>query len=282
MAWVDRAGNATVIAAESRTYRWPRLSPDGTKVLVSVDAGSDQSIWIYDRPRETWMLLTTAEGGTTPLWTPDGTAVVYGRFPGIYSTSANGGGEAELLLTREFPNAPTSWTPDGETLVFIELHPVTGGDIWALPLGGQPTLVFGTPADELFPRPSPGGRWLTYTSDETGREEVYVRAYDGSGGAVLVSRNGGSKPIWSTVGDELFYWAEDRMMVVDVEVDMGFKAGPPDVLFEGQYSEGSGTIFDVAPDGQGFLILQDAEQGSLSLNIVQNWVSELERLLPSD
>ena len=282
LAWVDRAGDATVIAAESRAYRWPHLSPDGTKVLVNVGDGSDQSIWIYDRPRETWMLLPTTEGGTTPMWTLDGTGVVFTRSSDIYSTPADGSGEAILLLTREFPGAPTSWTPDGQTLVLIEINPVTDGDIWAWPLDGSPTLVLGTPADERSPSLSPGGRWLAYTSDETGREEVYVRAFDGSGGAVPVSRNGGSKPNWSPVGDELFYWAEDRMMVVAAETEPVFKAGPPDVVFEGQYSEGLGTIFDIAPDGQGFLILQDAEQGALSLNIIQNWFSELERLLPSN
>ena len=103
LAWVDRAGDATVIAAESRTYRWPHLSADGTKVLVNVGAGSDQSIWIYDRPRETWMLLTTAEGGTTPMWTLDGTGVVFTRSSDIYSTPADGSGEAILLAISEFP-----------------------------------------------------------------------------------------------------------------------------------------------------------------------------------
>ena len=281
LVWVDRDGQSIPLTDERRSYVWPRLSPDGTQVAVVIEEGGDQGIWIYDRQRRTRTRLSTTEGGSIPLWTRDGTRVAFSRSRGVYSTPADGSGEAEALFTRDFPVGLTSWSPDGRTLAFVENHPATGADIWVWPGEGDPVPVMTSASNEGSARFSPGGRWLAYNSDETGRGEVYVQAYPGPGRRVPISTDGGTEPMWSADGRELFYRNGDRMMVVVVETQPGFKADIPRVLFEGRYSfYGVFQTYGVSPDGQGFLMMQDADHSRLSLNIVQNWFEELKRLVP--
>ena len=282
LVWVDRDGQSIPLTGERRNYIWPVLSPDGTQVAVIIGEGGDQSIWIYDRQRRTRTRLSSTEGGQTPLWTPDGTRVAFRRSRSVYSTPADGSGEAEALFTtRDFPFGPSSWSPDGQTLAFVEVNPATGADIWVWPGEGDPVPVMTSDAEERFAQFSPGGRWLAYGSDETGRDEVYVQAYPGPGRRVPISTDGGTEPLWSADGRELFYRNGDRMMVVVVETQPGFKADTPRVLFEGRYSSYEpGLTYGVSPDGQGFLMMQAAEHSRLSLNIVQNWHQELLERVP--
>lgn len=173
LVWVDRDGQSIPLTGERRSYIWSVLSPDGTQVAVVIGEGGDESIWIYDRQRRTRTRLSTTEGGSTPLWTPDGTRVAFERSRSVYSTPADGSGEAEALFTtRDFPVGLSSWSPDGQTLAFVEVNPATGADIWVWPGVGDPVPVMTSAADEGSAQFSPGGRWLAYGSDETGRDEV--------------------------------------------------------------------------------------------------------------
>jgi Tol biopolymer transport system component len=183
---------------------------------------------------------------------------------------------------------PSSSSPDGQALAYIEIRPETNWDIGVLRLGDsapemQPFLQ--TEFSEGAPAFSPDGRWLAYTSDESGRTEVYVQPYPGPGGKWQISTQGGTEPAWNPQGGELFYRSGERMMAVEVTTEGTFSAGAPRILFEGPYVPTPVTFpnYDVSPDGQRFLMLKAGEQGQTAtqINVVQNWFEELKQRVPA-
>jgi eukaryotic-like serine/threonine-protein kinase len=188
------------------------------------------------------------------------------------------------LTTSEYTEAPTSWSPDGKLLCFVESNPTAGGsEISVLRLGDRKAQPFlRTPFNESAPRFSPDGRWLAYISDESGRWEIYVQPYPGPGGKWQISTEGGTEPVWNRNGRELFYRRGDKMMAVDITTQSSFSAGNPRVLFEGRYALTPLTFpnYDVSPDGQRFLMLKPSEQAGAAptqINVVLNWFEELKR-----
>jgi Tol biopolymer transport system component len=206
------------------------------------------------------------------------------------------------LTTSQNIQAPHSFSPDGQLLAFIEVNPSTGYDIWMLRLGndsggsgqvssagsgqGRKALPFlRTAFNESAPHFSPDGRWLTYTSDESGRYEIYVQPYPGPGGKWQISTEGGTEPVWNPNGRELFYRNGDKMMAVDIATQSGFTAGKPRMLFEGRYELASVQVsnYDVSPDGQRFLMIKSSESAGTAptqINVVLNWFEELKRRVP--
>jgi hypothetical protein len=177
---------------------------------------------------------------------------------------------------------PTSWSPDGRTIAFTETNPETEIDIWTLGLNdGNVRPFLKTPSNEAAPRFSPGGHWIAYVSDETGRFEVYVRPYPGPGGKWQISTAGATEPVWSPTGRELFYRSGNRMMTVPVTLAPEFSAGKPVTMFEGLWLPNPANVadYDVSPDGQRFLMLKpaDEDQGARQIVIVQNWFEELKK-----
>ena len=173
-------------------------------------------------------------------------------------------------------------------LAFSEADPTTGFDIWVLGLQGdrKPRPFLQTPANESGPIFSPDGRWVAYLSDESGRQEIYVRPFPGPGGKMQISTEGGTEPMWARNGRELFYRNGDKMMVTAVETQPVFAASKAKLLFEAHY-ETSYNVFerdyDVSPDGQKFLMIKAGEQETAptQLNVVLNWSDELRRLAPA-
>lgn len=177
-------------------------------------------------------------------------------------------------------------SPDGQTLAFHEVNPTTGVDIWILHLADRKVEPFlRTPANEADARFSPDGHWIAYTSDESGREEIYVQPYPGPGGKWQVSTEGGTEPVWNPNGRELFYRTEDKMMAVDVSANSNLTIGKPRTLFQGNYVLSPVHIpnFDVSADGQRFLMVKPSESAEASptqINIVLNWFEELNQKVP--
>ena len=235
LVWVDREGTAAPLIEELADYRYPRLSPDDTRVAVNIGGGAGD-IWTCEIGRPACSRLTF-EGGNLPIWTPDGTRITFSAPAGdedLYWIAADGSGEAELLLERERRQFPTSWSPDGQVLAFSETSVLGRGlDTLFLPRDGEPEDLIVTSFDERSARFSPDGRWLAYYSTESGPRQVYGRPYPGPGGRQLVSIEGGDQPVWSRDGRELFFRNGDRLMVVDVEAGSTFSVGTPHVLFEG-------------------------------------------------
>ena len=139
----------------------------------------------------------------------------------MYWMPIDGSGPAERLCTSGNVQTPISWSPDGSVLAFTEEDPTSGVDVWMLPVGsdGKPQAFLRTPYDERHPMFSPDGRWLAYTSNESGRDEVYVLSYPGPGGKRQISNQGGSQPLWARDGRELFYRNGNRFMAVSVETE---------------------------------------------------------------
>ena len=215
LVWVDREGREEPLALDPGGYERPRVSPDGTRVAVDVSGPEGRDVWTSDVARGTRSILTPDPAADErPLWTLDGERVVFQSdregLSGLFWKAADGRGAVEPLLTVEdAPQVvtPYDWSPDGNELIFHHLAPNTGFDIGVLSMEGerpwQPLL--NSAATETHPALSPDGRWLAYTSDETGQNEVYVERFPDLGNKEQISTGGGRAPVWSPDGSELFY-----------------------------------------------------------------------------
>ncbi len=291
LVWVNRRGEAQVLAAPARAYVFPRLSPDGKQVGVATTEQESQ-VWLYDLSRETLTRFTF--DGTLNLntvWTPDGKRILFQSNkdgpPNVYWQQADGSGGLERLTNSEFVHFPMSMSPDGQFLAYGEINPTTGYDLWVLRLkDGQAQPFLRTPFTESVPQFSPDGHWLAYISNESGRYEVYVQPYPGPGGKWQISTDGGTEPVWNPNGRELFYRDGSKMMSVEISTQTGFTTGKPHMLFEGPYLPSPATTpnYDVSRDGQRFLMLKSSatgEEAATQINVVFNWCEELKRRVPT-
>jgi Tol biopolymer transport system component len=283
LVWVDRQGRATPIVGDTASYGFPRISPDGRRIAVTVTP----DIWVYDLERGNGRRITTDGYNLVPVWNPRGDRITFSAvraqpaaFFDLHSATADRSSPPELLLAAEGRQFPTSWVPDGRGLLFFEAT-AAGENIGVLEDGKARSLLAG-PYTERGAMPSPDGRWLAYGSDESGEHEVYVTRYPGLAGSERVSIHGGRDPVWSRDGRELFYFQGDVLMVVPiVSAEPLLKTGPPRVLFEWRYSQ-SRRGYDVAPDGQRFVMIQLPEVTSSHIHLVLNWFQQLERATPTD
>ena len=286
LVWVSRDGKEQPLAAPPRAYRSPHISPDGRKVAVD----QDHQVWVYELARDT-MTRLTFEGtqNAFPVWIPDSSRIAFQSNKdgptSVFWQKADGSGGLEKLTSSEYIRFPTSWSADGQLLSFGEINPTTGYDIWVLDMKDRKAVPFlRTPFYEIGSL-SPDGRWMAYTSNESGRPEVYVQPYPGPGGKWQISTDGGMDVRWSANGRELTYRNGDKMMAVDITTQPAFSAGKPKMLFEGPYTPSSPNFsyYDVSADGQRFLMLKPVEQaqGVTQINVVQNWFEELKRRVPA-
>ena len=287
LVWVTRDGQEEPLAAPARKYSHPQLSPDGRRVAVEVDEPGSRNIWLYDIGQETPLTPLTFNGGYGwPVWTRDGVHVTYASNRldtgwDVHWTRADGSAADEVLWGPALLQAPRSWAPDGQTLVFRQVDPSSGHDIWLFTLAGNTSRPWlETAAMESFPALSPNGQWVAYVSDESGPREVYVRPLSGNG-QWLVSTDGGVEPVWSRDSRELFYWKGDQLYAVRIGSGETFQHGTPMLLFERAHRAGTFSPgYDVDPAGQRFLIVE--RQSAVSqLDLIMNWFDELQRLVPT-
>jgi eukaryotic-like serine/threonine-protein kinase len=306
LAWVDRQGKETPIAAPPRAYRYARLSPDGTRVALDI-RDEQNDIWVWDLARQTLTRLTFDPGlNRGGVWTPDGRRLVFaasrtgaaraGGEESLYWQMADGSGTPEALTKTEAQFFPTSFSPDGTRLLFDRSRP-PAFDIAVLALDGtrEITNLLQTSFSEMSAEVSPDGRWLAYQSNESGRPEVYVRPFpDVNAGRWQISNEGGTRPMWAHNGRELFYLVApiqagtpiDKVVAVPVQLGTTFSAGTPHTVLTGPYvASGDSRSYDVTPDGQRFLMLKDVPEADNAaprqLVVVQNWGAELNRLAPA-
>jgi eukaryotic-like serine/threonine-protein kinase len=291
LVWITRDGREQLLPASPHAFRGVRLSPDGRHAAVAIDEEETQ-IWDYDLSRDTLTRLSFGGNiGSNPIWSSDGQRIAFSSNKdgpvNIYWQLADGSGGPERLTTSENINTAMSWSPDGRFLAFIEINPTTGYDIWMLRLSDRKAEPFlRTPFNESVPRFSPDGHWLVYTSDESGRSEIYMQPYPGPGGKRQISSEGGTEPAWNSTGRELFYRNGDKMMAVDIATQPRFTAGKPHLLFEGHYepTPGSNPNYDVTPDGQRFLMLKPSDTSEATptqINLILNWFEELKHRVPT-
>jgi Tol biopolymer transport system component len=297
LVWVDRNGNAEPLVAPRLEYLTTRLAPNGQRVVVSGRPPSAKGvvdrIWIHDIARESFTPLTSQEESSMAgVWSPDGARIVFSSIlPGrsiLSWKSVDGPGSSDPLgpKDRTFPPFANSWSAEGK-IAFVHHD-----DIWELSVTdrrAQPVVQ--TPANEWHPAFSSDGKWLAYTSDHSGLQQVYVQPYPGPGPRVPVSTDGGSAPAWSNDGSELFYLtygsgAKIVMNAVPVKIaGSQFSAGASRKLFEGRYGMTAPfRSYDVTPDGQRFLMIQLPDprpSRPQELVLVENWLDELRSRVPS-
>jgi len=288
LVWLSRDGVEQLLATPPHVYMGPRLSPDGRTIAIGMLEDGLQ-VWLLDLSGETLSRFTFQGNNGVPTWTPDGKRLAFWSDTegsvNIFWQRADGSGGLEQLRTSTYLDVPFSFSPDGQLLAFAEVNPTTPGGIWVLQMSdltAQPFLQTSATLDA--PRFSPDGHWLAYISDESGRYEVYVQPYPGSGAKYQISTEGGTEPVWNPNGRELFYRNGNKMMAVNVTTQPTFSAGKPTMLFEGYLlSTQRLPNYDVSADGQRFLMLKANEQaqGRAQINAVLNWFEELKHRVPS-
>jgi dipeptidyl aminopeptidase/acylaminoacyl peptidase len=304
LAWFDRGGRQLELWGTSADYLFPRLSPDGRRAAVDlVDSRTlRRDVWLLDRERRAQSRLTSDPAvASSPNWSPDGSRIVYssGRKGSgdLYEKLAAGSEEEKLLLESNAMKAPTDWSADGRSIAFMskdrenevrekeereretekrdgrrEREEKRDSDLWVLSVADRKAVAYlKTRFNERAGQFSPDGRWIVYSSDESGREEIYVQSFPVPGVKRRISTGGGSLPRWRRDGKEILYVVSGRtLMSVEVKTASAFKAGPPRRLFEVPMA--STFYYDVTPDGLHFLAaLSVGEEPSISLTLVRDW-----------
>ena len=290
LVWFDRSGKRQATVGPAADINDIVLSPDGKRLAMQrlVDTNSD--IWLMDLSRGVPSRFTfDAATEDNPVWSPDGSEIVFSSGAGnadvllnLYKKPATGVGNPEMLLQTDLAKEATDWSRDGGFIIFHVFDQKNASDIWILPLfgDGKPYPFLQTQFEESQAHFSPDGHWIAYTSNETGRTEVYVQTFPQSGGKWLVSSGGGAQPHWRGDGKELFYIAPDRTLIaVDVNAGATFETGAPKPLFGTQVNAyNAPNRYVVAPDGQRFLINSAAgEVNQTPITVVLNWTSALKR-----
>ena len=300
LVWVDRQGREEVLAAAPHAYLYPRISPDGLRVAVSVmDADSD--IWIWDVARQTLNRLTLGGIHYLPAWTPDGRRIAFASKGtasdapyNVFWQDASGSTAAERLgsasATSQFPY---QFSRDGRRLLLQDTDQ-TSVSVHVLHMDDnrQTEVVLKAGFNQRAAALSPDGRFLAFQSNESGRGEVYVRPFPSvTDGRWKVSTAGGDGPVWNPAGRELFYVnvVNGLMHVMEVSIQPGptFDAGTPRELFAGRYVDFYGLNYDVSPDGRRLLMVKSAEEvnsrstTSPGLVVIANWPEEMKARVPT-
>jgi serine/threonine-protein kinase len=287
LVWIDRRGTRVGAVTDQPVAdpRNLRLSPDGRRLLVTLGPSGIGDLWIYDLSGGGQPLkLTFQDHNTFGIWSPDGKRVAFVQPVGfngrLVSLPADGSDvRPETILSDTATGLPTSWSPDGSTILFAR------DGLWTLRLSDRalrPWLQ--APFAQISPQLSPNGRWVAYASAQTGNMEIWVRPFPGPGAPVRISAGGGHEPVWSRDGTELYYDNGPRLMAARVVTNSpAFRAESPRPLFEGGFvydeTDPNLRLYDVAPDGR-FLMIERASASSATIVVAQHRDEELKRLLP--
>lgn len=301
--WFDREGKALGTLGDPGLYRTFALSPDGKRIAferADPQNPSNRNIWLYDSTRGVTTRFTfNSAWDSSPIWSPDGSQIAFGSDVDgtfdLYQKASNLTGEQELLFKSTTDKLPTNWSPDGRFLIYQKPEPPS--EVSILPLAGtaadrKPILLEHSQFNESYGKVSPDGRWIAYTSEESGKSQIYVQPFDPPGGSGssaaarasmtgkwMVSNDGGGTPLWARDGKQLFYLSPDgEAMAVDVNTTGIFQAGVPKALFKVP----PGVIFwDISPDGKRFLIVAPSNTAAaaapLKFTVVLNWQATLNK-----
>jgi Tol biopolymer transport system component len=292
LAIVDRAGRVQrVVSSSHGSIRFPRVSPNGKRVMLEYAQDGHADAWVHDLERGTRIRLTTGPVvSVAGAWSSSGERVAL--MSGLLADShvviqrSDGGGEADRLPFRatslpEGAEVSPDWSPDGRYVIYRSAGDLLYGDLSG---NGEPVVFARSPATEAEARFSPDGRYVAYMSNESGRFEVYVRPFPRGEGKWTISSSGGALPRWSRRGDELFYVEGNALMTVPVSTRAGFRASLPRRLFDAD-AVGANlwnfsplfASYDPMPDGRAFVVARRAAGPPPSLILVENWAAEMTR-----
>jgi Tol biopolymer transport system component len=301
LALADRSGVVEPLDVPPNNYLHPRLSPDGSRLVVQTTDNEGSDIWVYDLSGGTQIRQLTFGGNNTyPIWTPDGQRVTFtsnrdGK-PDIYWQLADGSGVAEQIATAEEDTDQwaESWSPDGKTLALVVQRRAGPEEVWTLSHNGEtttPEVFAASEFNQSGPAFSPDGRWIAYSSIDAGVPQVYVQPFPKTGAKHRVTQQAAALPLWSPDGQELFYLNLNggQLMGIDITTDAAFAFGNEQALgIRGFIGQGLLTrSYDITPDGQRFLMVFPAAQADSvtatsdeQINIVLNWFEELKERVP--
>ena len=300
LTWFDRVGNRIGSVGEPADYSNFRLSPDAKRIAEDRGRIRDRHLWIRDIDRGTSTRLTFGDlVEKAPAWSPDGSRVLFTKDgdetedgDSLYVVPADGSRPERLLVRYKKQQSPSGsrltsvgrssdWSPDGKWIVAEVGFP--SSDLFLFDVNGGSARPFvNTRFSEGYPRFSPDGNWIAYTSDESGSVEVYVRPFPGPGAKIQVSPRGGHWPRWRRDGREIFYISDDRrVMSTSFSSPPTPRVGVPAELFQTQIvnamTNGLVDPFDVSPDGQRFLLMERAVDNASSIRAIVNWPALVDR-----
>ncbi len=296
--WLDASGKTQPLLNKPGIFQYPRLSPDGERLAVRNNERTGTGIWVYDMRRDTLTPLAMDATAGHPVWTTDGKYVVYGSSHGIFSVRADGGDNPKPLTQNQDAQYPMSFSGDGKRLAFFQYVPQgpQGPDVWTVAIerdanglkAENPEPFVQTPAAERDPSFSPNGRWLAYSSDESGTNQVYVRAFPDKGGRWQISSGGGAMPIFARDGKDLYFYdvPADRIMVASYTAKGDAFVSEKPRLWS-NYSLAlalSGAVaaeYDVSADGKRLAAtFASTQPDSGHVIFIENFVDELQRKIP--
>jgi Tol biopolymer transport system component len=317
-SWFSRTGQNLEVVGPAAAYRGIEASPDTKRIAVHRHDANGGDIYVLEpRGSETHLTFDASQHNSAPVWSPDGTHIAYASLRkgkwGIYQNLSSGSGTEELLFESEFQAAPSSWSLDGKRIVFWVQDTKTAGDIWVLTLDDKKAAkLIATPFNETHPQISPDGKWIAFTDNSTGRNEIYVQPFPSGAGRYQISNNGGDWPRWRGDSKELFFHSIGTVGTLGVNAGpitfqgslysalinangSSLEAGSPsEVLqFLGMnlpHSGGAYNTYAVSPDGQRFLVPQYAPSSATAaspaqigpdtfsgLTIAINWAASLKK-----
>jgi Tol biopolymer transport system component len=284
LTWYDRVGRTLGTVGDRANHESMALSRDDRRLAVAIENVLEQAvqIWIYDLPEGIPTRMTSDRSALEffPVWSPDGRELAYGvpvnNPPNVFRRRLDGSDAEVLVPANGHAQFPCDWSPDARSILYADRDPNTKTDLWLLLLDGDrsPRPWLQTAFNEAGARFSPDGNWVAYESDETGRYEVYVRPLRGTGERRRVSNEGGWGPRWRADGKKIFYSnldSEPGFLSVAVNPSTMDRAGSPELLFRLSTTVQS---YEVARDGQRFLVLHDDATGTSSpIHVVVNWAA---------
>jgi serine/threonine-protein kinase len=284
LASVDRSGGNPTLIGDPQRQNGPVLSPDGHRLAFVAAVGGDPDLFVMDLDRQIKTRFTfDADLEVLGAWTPSGGQITYAVLRGgkfnLVSKPSTGSGEAIPLGTPADERFP-DWSSDQRFLIYVAVSPDTKGDLMYREHRkdgslGDPTVFLKTPFNEVVPRFSPDSRFVAYVSDESGRNEVYVREFPNGANKWQISSNGGTAPRWARDGTEIFYVERRKLMTARVSTRPAFSSKSPTPLFEKRSLQSIEPQYDVSPDGQRFFILdRPLGEQPLSIHVVHNWFEE--------
>jgi serine/threonine protein kinase len=288
LAWLDRSGQRVGAIGAPGSQDGLSISPDGTRVAFRRILNGRSDIWVLSTATGAAARLTLDSGHFSPVWSPDGRHIAFGTqrrsgngmINGVFRQSSSGVGEVETLVEGRYSTNPTDWSQDGRFIIYANQDVTTKADLWALPLVGdrKPFPVVRTAGFDNFGQLSPDGRWLAYTSDVSGRDEVYVQSFPAATGKWQVSTSGGTQPRWRRDGKELFYVsAEGALTAASVtRVADGIDVSVQKPLFA-YHGGGEDYTYAVSQDGRRFLGNTVVSDTSQPIVVVLNWAAELKK-----